>query len=367
MNVGVLKEIKDNEYRVALTPEGAKRLKAKGAKVFVEKGAGEGSGFADKEYIVAGAKISSVKEILKECSLIMKIKEPVKRELEYFSKKHTLFTYFHFASGKKLTQAMLKSGANCIAYETVSGADGKGMPLLAPMSRVAGRMSAHIGAYYLAKPNGGRGILLQGIEGVAPAKVVVLGGGTAGSNAADVALGMGGDVTIIQRQGKTFGDLVQKFPKAKIVESTPENVEREVLEADLVIGSIYVSGEKAKHLVSKKLVKKMKAGSVIVDIAIDQGGCIETSKPTTHSNPTFKVGEVTHYCVANMPGAFPRTSTFGITNATLPYAEAMVEQGVEKALNSIPGFKSGVNIWQGKLCNEGVAKAHNMKFERLPF
>jgi len=364
LKIGVLKEIKDNEFRVSLTPQGTEELVSLGAEVFVEKNAGEGSGFPDEEYEEAGAKISAVEEILGNCELILKIKEPVKHEIDYFNSRHTIFTYFHFASNKELTEKMLASKANCIAYETVTSEEIRS-PLLAPMSQVAGRMAPHIGAYYLAKPNGGRGILLQGIDGVEPAKVVVLGGGNVGSNSAKVALGMGAKVTILELAGKNFEKLKEKFPKASIVESTPENIEKEVKEADVFIGSIYVPGEKAKKLVSKELVGKMKKGSVIVDVAIDQGGSVETSKATTHSDPVYKVNGVTHYCVANMPGAYPRTSTLGITNATLPYIKKMLELGISGALKSDPGFMQGVNIWHGKLVNEGVAKAHNLPLEKL--
>ena len=363
LKIGLLKEIKNNEYRVALAPEGAKELCSSGAVVLVEKDAGVGSGFSNEEYESNGAKISTIEEILNTCELILKIKEPVEHEMDYFNSKHTIFTYFHFASNKELTDKMVKSGANCIAYETVRNEKG-GTPLLAPMSHVAGRMSVHIGAYYLAKPNNGSGILLQGIEGGAPAKVVILGGGNAGSNAVDVALGMGADVTVLELE-KCMGKLKEKFPKANVLESTQENIESSIIEADLFIGSIYVPGEKAKKLVTKEMVGKMKKGSVIVDIAIDQGGSVETSKPTTHSNPVFDVSGVTHYCVANMPGAFPRTSTLGITNATLPYLKVIVQKGIVNALKEDSGFLQGVNIWQGKIINEGVAKAYGLKKEVL--
>ncbi len=367
MNVGVLREIKDNEFRVALTPFGVKDLVGLGARVFVESGAGVGSGFSDEEYASAGAIVCSVRDVLDSCELILKIKEPVGVELDYFDHRHTIFTYFHFASNKVLTERMIASGANCIAYETVSD-DRGGTPLLAPMSEVAGRMSVHVGAFYLAKSNGGSGVLLQGISGVSPGKVVILGGGVAGSSAAEVAVGMGASVVVLQRRGLTFDRLVERFAGVKnlrVVESTPENIEREVLSADLLVGAVYVVGEKASKLVSRDLVSRMKNGSVIVDIAIDQGGCVETSKPTTHSNPVFKVGGVTHYCVANMPGAFPRTSTFGITNVTLPFVKLMVSKGVVGALKENKFLRDGVNIWRGKLVNKGVALAHNLPFEEL--
>ncbi|MEM4261433.1 MAG: alanine dehydrogenase [Candidatus Diapherotrites archaeon] len=364
MRVGVLKEIKDNEFRVALTPDGARKLVEASAEVFVESGAGEGAGFSDTDFRNAGAIISNVKEILGKCELILKIKEPVKHELYYFNSKHTIFTYFHFASNKDLTEAMLKSGANCIAYETVTDDNGN-TPLLSPMSEVAGRMAVHVGAYYLAKPNGGSGVLLQGITGVNPGKVVVLGGGFAGRNAVEVALGMGAEVVIIQRPGRTFSELVRLFPKAKVVESNAQNIEMHVTSADLVIGAVYVVGEKAPKLVSAELVSKMKKGSVIVDISIDQGGCCETSRPTSHSDPVYKVFDVIHYCVANMPGAFPRTSTFGITNATLPFVLKFAKLGIKEALLSDKHLMNGVNIWQGMLVNEGVAKAHSLPLSKL--
>ncbi|MFH1224731.1 MAG: alanine dehydrogenase [Candidatus Diapherotrites archaeon] len=361
MNIGVLREIKDRENRVALTPEGAKKLAEAGHKVFFERKCGAGSGIHDHEYEAAGAqKISTPKEVVKKSDIIVKVKEPINDEPAYFDESKILFTYLHYASSRELTEAMLKSGAATIAYETIEGKDGR-LPLLVPMSEVSGRMSAYIGAYYLMKHKGGKGVLMSGVTGVAPAKVVILGGGTAGSNAAMVACGTGADVTIFEINPKRIEELKKELPKAKVVQSSQGAVSEAIKGADVLIGAVLVPGAKAPKVVSTEMVHSMQKGSVIVDIAIDQGGCIATSRPTSHSGPIFEVAGITHYCVTNMPGAFPRTSTYALTNVTLPYLMKLADKGLA-ALKDDPGLMLGLNTYKGKVTFKGVAEAFGMQY-----
>lgn len=361
MNVGVLREIKDKENRVALTPEGAKKLVAAGHKVFFERKCGAGSGINNKDYEAVGATmIESPKELVKKCDLILKVKEPVEEEHIYFDESKMLFTYFHFASSSELTENMLKSGAACIAYETVEDKGGK-LPLLRPMSEVAGKMSTQMGAYYLMKHKGGKGLLIGGVTGAKPATVVVIGGGVVGKCAAEIAVGMGAATTILELSGDRVKELKKMLPKANVLKSSPEIVDEWVKKADVLIGAVLVPGAKAPKVVSAKQVHSMENGSVVVDVAIDQGGCIETSRPTSHSGPTYEVGGVVHYCVTNMPGAFCRTSTYALTEATLPYVMKLADKGL-KALKDDKGFMLGLNMYKGKVTCKGVADAFGMQY-----
>ncbi len=363
MNIGVLKESKNNENRVALTPSGAKKLVEKGHTVFAQKLLGVGSGFKDEEYLVSGAKLlDTPQDVAKKSELILKIKEPIENEFSLFNKNHLLFTYFHFASGKDLTLKMIDSKATCIAYETVQTSDGK-LPLLAPMSEVAGKMAPQIGAYYLAKPNGGKGLLLSKVNGVKNCKVTVLGAGVSGYSAAEVSYAMGAEVTILELNDERIKMLKQKFPNANILKSIPQNIENAVKETDILVGAVLIPGAKAPKIVTRKMVSQMEEGSVIVDISIDQGGCIETSRPTSHSNPIYIDEGVIHYCVTNMPGAFPRTSTLALTNATLPYVLELAEKGLKATSNQ--ELYKGVNMFNGKITNKGVADAFGLPFSEL--
>ncbi len=363
MIVGCLKEIKNNENRVALTPSGAEKLVSESHKVLVERDAENGSGFCDAEYSEAGAEIvSSPQEIAEKSELVLKIKEPLEKEYSFFHKDQLLFTYFHFSSNKKLTEAMLASEATCIAYETVEK-DGR-TPLLAPMSEVAGKMAPLMGAYYLAKFNNGRGILFSGVTGVDPATVVVLGGGFVGSSAASVALGIGAKTIILEKNPDRVKQLKKIFPKAVVLESTEQSIMDSVKEADIFVGAVYIHGARAPKLVSEQMVASMNPGSVIVDVAIDQGGVVETSHPTTHSDPVFEKHGVIHYCVANMPGAFPRTSTIALTNATLPYVSRLAKDGLN-VFKKDDGFAKGVNIFKSKLVSEPVASSLGLSFTPL--
>lgn len=363
MIVGVLREIKDNENRVALTPKGARALREAGHTVLIEKSAGLGSGFPDKEYETAGAKIiSSPKEICTQADMIMKIKEPLPSEYSYFKHGQIIFTYFHFASNKELCEGMLESKAACVAYETVKTADGK-TPLLSPMSKVAGRMAPLMGAYYLAKFNNGRGVLPCPVNNADVANFVVIGGGIVGTAASEVAAGIGSNLTILELNDSRIEQLKNELPKAKILKSTPENIEASVKTADVLIGSVYCVGAKCPHLVSESLVKQMRKGAVIVDVAIDQGGCIETSHPTSHSDPVFEKHGVIHYCVANMPGAYPRTSTMALTNETLPYALKIANKGLKTAMLSDPVLMNGLEVFNGKMTNKDVADLFKLPYQ----
>jgi alanine dehydrogenase len=358
MRIGVPKEIKVREYRVGLTPVSVRELVANGHKVLVETGAGSGAGFADEHYIAAGAGIArNAKQVFADSEMIVKVKEPQRAERKMLTRDHILFTYLHLAPDPEQAEDLITSGATCIAYETVTSAQG-GLPLLAPMSEVAGRMSIQAGAYFLEKAHGGLGVLLGGVPGVDPAKVVILGGGVVGTHATHIALGMGAEVWVIDRSVDVLRRLWAQFGRPlNTVYSTRDAVERHVMTADLVIGGVLIPGKSAPKLVSAELVRKMKPGSVVVDVAIDQGGCFETSRATTHDEPTYVVDEVIHYCVANMPGGVPRTSTFALNNATLPFALAIADKGVKKALKRDPHLRAGLNVHRGQVTHAGVAES----------
>lgn len=366
MIIGVPKEIKDHEYRVSVTPDGVQTLRQAGHEVLVEPTAGVGSGYSDDHYRLAGAKLASSKEALfREAGLIVKVKEPQLSETRLFRSGQVLFTYLHLASSAELTKALLEAGITAIAYETIQAKDGT-LPMLKPMSEIAGRMSVQVGARYLEVTQGGRGLLLGGVPGVEPAKVVILGAGTVGSSATRIAVGMGAHVTVINvdiEQLRRLDDLY----RGRIVTraSTPAAIEESVVTADLLIGAVLVPGARAPKLVSRALVGKMKPGSVIVDVAVDQGGCVETSRPTTHSDPIYLVEDVLHYCVANMPGIVPRTSTQALTNATLPYLLTLASLGVDAGVRADAGLAKGVNLSQGKVTCRGVAEAHGLRFDPL--
>lgn len=362
MIIGVPKEIKNNENRVALTPAGAKELVKNGHTVYVQHTAGENSGFPDAEYEKAGAKIlPTIEDVYGIAEMIIKVKEPIAYEYPLVRKGQLLFTYFHFACDEALTRAMLASGATCLAYETVEAKDHT-LPLLIPMSEVAGRMSVQEGARFLEKPQGGKGILLGGVPGVKPAKVLVLGGGVVGHNAALMAAGLGADVTITDISLPRLRYLSDTMPKnIKTLYSSAHNIEQELPTTDLVIGAVLIPGAKAPHLVSRDMLKLLRKGSVLVDVAIDQGGCFETSRPTTHAEPIFEVDNIIHYCVANIPGAVPQTSTLALTNATLPYAIKLANKGWEKACAEDAGLKLGLNIIDGKVVYPAVAEAFGME------
>ena len=356
MIVGVPKEIKNNENRVALTPAGAKELVKRGHSVYVQHTAGMNSGFPDEEYVAAGAQIlPTIEAVYDIAEMIIKVKEPIESEYALVKKGQLLFTYFHFASDRELTEAMLRSGATCLAYETVEGPN-HSLPLLVPMSEVAGRMSIQEGARFLEKPQGGKGMLLGGVPGVKPAKVLVIGGGIVGHNAALMAAGLGADVTLADISLPRLRSLAETLPKnVKTLYSSTHNIEQELPTTDLVIGAVLIPGAKTPHLITREMLKRMKPGSVLVDVAIDQGGCFETSHPTTHAEPIFEVDGVIHYCVANIPGAVPQTSTLALTNATLPYAIKLADQGWEKACAADPGLQLGLNIVDGKIVYPAVA------------
>ena len=356
MIVGVPKEIKNNENRVALTPAGAKELVKRGHSVYVQHTAGMNSGFPDEEYVAAGAQIlTTIEAVYNIAEMIIKVKEPIESEYALVKKGQLLFTYFHFASDRELTEAMLRSGATCLAYETVEGSN-HSLPLLVPMSEVAGRMSIQEGARFLEKPQGGKDMLLGGVPGVKPAKVLVIGGGIVGHNAALMAAGLGADVTLADISLPRLRSLAETLPKnVKTLYSSTHNIEQELPTTDLVIGAVLIPGAKTPHLITREMLKRMKPGSVLVDVAIDQGGCFETSHPTTHAEPIFEVDGVIHYCVANIPGAVPQTSTLALTNATLPYAIKLADQGWEKACAADPGLQLGLNIVDGKIVYPAVA------------
>ncbi|MCH5318619.1 MAG: alanine dehydrogenase [Paramuribaculum sp.] len=366
MIIGVPKEIKNNENRVGVTPAGVKELVSKGHHVYVQKTAGEGSGFSDEEYISAGATmLETIEKVYDIAEMIVKVKEPIEPEYALVKKGQVLFTYFHFASERELTEAMLASGAICIAYETVKDREGR-LPLLVPMSEVAGRMSVQEGARFLEKPQGGKGMLLGGVPGVKPAKVLILGAGVVGRNAALMAAGLGADVTITDISLPVLRHVAEVMPKnVKTLYSSRHNIESELPTTDLVIGSVLIPGAKAPWLITKDMLKLMTPGTVIVDVAIDQGGCFETSVPTTHSDPTYSVDDVLHYAVANIPGAVPRTSTLALTNATLPYAIRLADLGWKEACKKDAGLADGVNIVDGKITFKAVAEAFDMPYTPL--
>jgi alanine dehydrogenase len=357
MRIGVPKEIKNHEYRVGLVPSGVRELVADGHDVFVESNAGAAIGFDDDAYRDAGATIAATaQEVFALSELIVKVKEPQLSECRMLRRGQTLFTYLHLAADLDQAKALMASGVTAIAYETVTSPDGT-LPLLTPMSEVAGRMSIQVGAASLQKANGGLGVLLGGVPGVAPAKVVILGGGVAGTAAAEVAVGMRADVTVVDLSLKRLRALDAQFGgRLKTIASTRAAIEALVAEADLVIGAVLIPGAVAPKLVTRDMVRKMKAGSVMVDIAIDQGGCFETSRPTTHANPTYVVDGVVHYCVTNMPGAVPRTSTIALTNATLPYVKALAGFGTQEACAIDEHLAHGVNVYAGFITHEAVAR-----------
>lgn len=368
MIIGIPKEIKDNENRVGCTPAMVKDLVDAGHRVFIEQTAGNGSGFGDSEYLDVGAEIrTDAATVYSESQMIIKVKEPLPLEYPLLREGQILFTYLHLAADRELTEGLLRSKSIGIAYETVLAGDGS-LPLLVPMSEIAGRMAAHIGAYYLAKPNGGPGVLMQGAPGVPAAKILILGGGTVGFNAAQIAGGMGGDITLLELNPDRIRFLDNALPKnVKIVMSNRYNLIAALKEADLVIGAVLIPGAKTPCLVSRDMLKYMKQNSVIVDVAVDQGGCIETTRPTTHSNPTYVVDGVLHYAVANMPGAFARTATIALTNATLPYALYLANLGPEKALAADAGLLKGLNAYRGKLACPQVAECHHLDYSAPSF
>lgn len=365
MLVGVPKEVKVREYRVGLIPASVREVVAHGHQVIVEQNAGIGIGMADADYERAGATITkTAAEIFDRADMIVKVKEPQAAERKMLRPGQVLFTYLHLAPDPEQTADLIKSRAVCIAYETVTSSSG-GLPLLAPMSEVAGRMSVQAGAYFLEKAHGGHGVLLGGVPGVDPAKVVVLGGGVVGTHAIHIALGMGADVWVIDRSVDVLRRLWGHFGRPlNTVYSTRDAVERHLKDADLVIGGVLIPGASAPKLITRELVRTMKAGSVIVDVAIDQGGCAETSRPTTHDDPTYVVDGVIHYCVANMPGGVPKTSTHALNNATLPFVLALAAKGWQRALQEDVHLRNGLNVWQGKITCEPVARA--LGYEYFP-
>ncbi len=358
MRVGVPKEIKAQEYRVGMTPSGAKELVLAGHQVLVETGAGRGSGFSDEQYLAAGALILPEMAMVYEGSdLIVKVKEPQAIERKMLTPAHTLFTYLHLAPDRAQTDDLLASGATCIAYETVTAANGF-LPLLAPMSEVAGRLSVQVGAAALQKSGGGKGLLLGGVAGVLPAQVLILGGGVVGTQAAVMAVGLGADVTVLDKSPEVLAKLDARFGgRVKTLYATRDAIDQRLLTADLVIGAVLIPGGQAPRLIQRHHLAQMQPGTVLVDVAIDQGGCFETSRPTTHDQPTYVVDNVVHYCVANMPAAVPMTSTRALTNVTLPFVLALANEGVSTALEKDPNLASGLSIRGGRLLCERVAKA----------
>jgi alanine dehydrogenase len=365
VRVGVVKEIKADEYRVALTPAGARELVQRKHDVLIETGAGVGSAFPDEAYEAAGAQIVSVEDAWTESDLLLKVKEPTEPEYGRLRDGLILFTYLHIAADEALTHALLDSGIAAVAYETVE-TDSGALPLLAPMSEIAGRLAAQAGAYFLEKPLGGRGLLLGGVPGVAPGRVLIVGGGIVGYNAAVIALGLGANVTILDRSIDRMRHLEEILSgRVSLVMSSSLQIEESVKGADVVIGAVLIPGALAPKLITREMVTSMKDGSVLADVAIDQGGCAETSRPTTHSDPVYTVDGVTHYCVANMPGAVPITSTKALTNATLPYVEAIADHGLAEAVARDPTLARGVNVLDGKITYEAVAEAHGLDYAPL--
>jgi len=364
MIIGVPKEIKNNENRVALTPAGVAEMVKSGHTVYVQATAGMGSGFSDEDYIHAGAKmLPTIEEVYAIAEMIMKVKEPIASEYKLIKKDQILFTYFHFASGEPLTMAMIESGSICLAYETVEMPD-RSLPLLVPMSEVAGRMSIQEGAKYLEKTYGGYGVLLGGVPGVPPAKVLIIGGGIVGTEAAKMAGGLGADVTIIDVSLKRLRYLDDIMPaNVKTLMSNEYNIREMVRNADVIIGAVLIPGAVAPKLITRDMIPTMKPGTVLVDVAVDQGGCFETTVATTHDHPTFVIDHVIHYCVANMPGAVPRTSTLALTNATLPYALQIANKGWKQACKDSEPLRKGLNVVKGKVVYEGVAEAFGLPYQ----
>ncbi|WP_346858825.1 alanine dehydrogenase [uncultured Draconibacterium sp.] len=366
MIIGVPKEIKNNENRIALTPAGAAELVKRGHDVYVQAGGGNGSGFPDEDYISAGAQIlPTIEDVYGIAEMIVKVKEPIEPEYKLIKKGQILYTYFHFASGEELTHAMIENGSICLAYETVELPD-RSLPLLVPMSEVAGRMSVQEGAKYLEKTFGGYGVLLGGVPGVLPAKVLIIGGGIVGTEAAKMAAGLGADVTIMDVSLKRLRYLDDIMPaNVKTMMSNEFNIREMVQTHDVIIGAVLIPGAKAPHLVTKDMLKIMRPGTVMVDVAVDQGGCFETTKATTHAEPTFVIDDVLHYCVANMPGAVPRTSTIALTNATLPYAIQIAEKGWKQACIDDASLRKGLNVVDGKVVYKGVAEAFDLPYQQV--
>ncbi len=365
MQIGVAKEIKPQEYRVALTPAGARELVQHGHEVLVETDAGAGSAFPDEAYARSGAKIVSVDDVWGRSDLLLKVKEPIASEYHRLRESLTLFTYLHIAADEPLTRALVDSGITAIAYETVE-TNGGALPLLAPMSEIAGRLAPQAGANYLEKPMGGRGILLAGVAGVAPGRVVVIGGGMVGYNAALIALGLGAQVTILERSVERMRYLEEILSgRVTLLMSSSLQIEESLRDADLVIGAVLIPGALAPKLIIREMLSEMKAQSVIVDVAIDQGGCAETSRPTTHDDPVYSVEGIIHYCVANMPGAVPITSTRALTNVTLPYVEEIAEHGTAVAVRDDHDLARGVNVIGGRITYEAVAEAHGLDYTPL--
>ena len=366
MKIGIPKEIKNNEFRVSITPDGVKKLTSHGHEIYVEKNAGLNSSFTDKDYIKSGAVILEDNiSIFNISDLILKVKEPIEEEYNLIRENQIVFTYFHFASHEPLLDAMIENKSVCIAYETVEDSK-KSLPLLTPMSEVAGRMATQEGAKYLERPMGGRGILLGGVSGVKPANVLVIGGGISGTEAAKMALGLEANVTILDTSQERLDELTNYFKgRINCLLSDKETIEREAIRSDLIIGAVLIAGAKAPKLISKKLLKSLKPGCVMVDIAIDQGGCFETSSPTTHQNPTYVIDDVVHYCVANMPGAVPYTSTYALTNKTLPYLIEIANKGWQKASKDNKEIKTGINIIKGKIVNKNVADAFGKNYNDI--
>jgi alanine dehydrogenase len=365
LRIGVAREIKTDEYRVALTPAEARELVQKGHEVIVETSAGDGSSFPDGDYVRAGAQIVSVDDVWAQSELLLKVKEPIAVEYPRLREGLVLFTYLHIAADEPLTRALVDSGISAVAYETVE-TDDRRLPLLAPMSEIAGRLAAQAGAYFLEKPLGGRGLLLGGVPGVAPGRVLVLGGGVVGYNAAIIAIGLGAQVTILDRSIDRMRYLDEILSgRVSTVMSSTLQIESSIADADVVIGAVLVPGARAPKLVTRDMLGVMKKGAVIVDVAIDQGGCVETARPTTHSDPVYEVDGITHYCVANMPGGVPITSTKALTNATLPYVEDIAEFGLPMAVARDRALARGVNVLHGKITYEPVAEAHDLEYTPL--
>jgi alanine dehydrogenase len=365
VKVGVVRELKADEHRVALTPAGARELLERGHEVLVEAGAGAGSAFPDAAYQAVGAQVSPVDQVWEKAELLLKVKEPLPVEYGRLRCDIVLFTYLHLAADERLTRALMDSGATCIAYETVQTDDGK-LPLLAPMSEVAGRLAIQMGAWALEKAQGGRGILLGGVPGVPPARVVVLGGGIVGYNAALIAVGMQADVWVLDKSVERMRDLEMMLDgRITLAMSNRLQIEEVIPDADLVIGAVLIPGARAPKLVTRGMLRELKPGSVLVDVAIDQGGCFETSRPTTHSDPIYDVDGIVHYCVANMPGAVPITSTKSLTNVTLPYVEAIADRGLRDAVAQSRPLARGVNVVAGRITYEAVAEAHGLPFAAL--
>jgi alanine dehydrogenase len=367
MRIGVPTEIKDNEYRVGMTPAGVRDLTSDGHEVVVQKGAGTGSGFGDEEYTAAGAKIlPDADAVYQQADMIVKVKEPIAADLARLKDGQLLFTYLHLAPVPDLTAELVKKKITGVAYETITDERKRSLPLLTPMSEVAGRMSVHVGAYYLHKPLGGRGVLLGGVPGTLPGDVVIIGGGVVGTNAAKMAVGLGARVTILDVSLDRLRQLDDIFRGSiQTLASSKAHLEDAVRRADLLIGGVLIPGAAAPKLVTRDMIREMKKGSVIVDVAIDQGGCVEGARPTTHSNPVYEVDGVTHYMVANMPGAVPRTSTIALTNATLPYTRLLAGKGFEKAVKANEGLAEGVNVYKGEITYEAVATSQGRKYTPL--